>query len=570
MDRLSILPEDVLLHILCILLGRSLDEAGLKTGSYPLTWGAHAYHGSTKSPFGALCCCNKRLSKFCKSMCESIHFSSNKQHLAEQHVAKFPNISCVSIKYAHTDQEANMIHSISPLRHLFPQLQSLVLHYEREPLLRHLARAAVGIQLVSWFRTLKRLTIHHINCRSLENTDDTSYLGENGLGFLSRLHCLQTLDLDGHSLRVSPANLSACSFLVDLKIKGIMVAESDSLDLSCCPLLQHVVCSDCSIKSLKVTGLAKLVSLNCSDNTLVSLDVSECAALTRLKCQNNRIASLVVTGNHALEVLKCEENPFLELDLTGCGLLTILDCFDCEIRELDVSTCTKLQWFRCNHARIMLEELQGCPDIAKIHVDFNYSDATRQLAVASCNGLKSVILNNCNGQYNVSGITLVDVSNCRALKQLDLYNHPALVSLLASGCNSLKALVVTNCGVWSLDLTGCSALEHLDCSACLDLDTLDVSSCVNLRNVWCRGTSIKSLDLSSAAAKLVKLNCSGCGELTRLNLSGCSGLSALDFTGCVRLQELDCGGCTGLKTLHSKNGGAFDCLKLKQFLALGA
>lgn len=143
--------------------------------------------------------------------------------------------------------------------------------------------------------------------------------------------------------------------------------------------------------------------------------------------------------------------------------------------------------------------------------------------------LETVIINSCPG-------TSLDVRECTGLTLLDLHTNHALLHVLASGCNSLRPFNLIECGVRSVDVGGCSALEHFSCTVCRDHDSLDLASCHNLLNVWCSKISTCSLHVSSAAAAtLAKISCSESSMLRRLCLTHCSRLSELDFAGCMRL-----------------------------------
>ncbi|WP_065220549.1 MULTISPECIES: leucine-rich repeat domain-containing protein [Butyricimonas] len=124
----------------------------------------------------------------------------------------------------------------------------------------------------------------------------------------------------------------------------------------------------------------------------------------------------------------------------------------------------------------------------------------------------------------------LDVSGCKALKELYCNHNTSLVSLDVCGCTSLERLYCYNTSLSELDVTGCRALECLRCHDNISLASLDVKGCAALKELYCHNDRLIGMDLS------------GCVSLMILYCYG-NHVAALDATGMVLGKEfrLFCG-----------------------------
>lgn len=124
-------------------------------------------------------------------------------------------------------------------------------------------------------------------------------------------------------------------------------AQLISLDVTKCPTLTGLNCSDNLLTSLDLSKNPALIGLSCNNNQLTALDVSKCQALTRLECSYNQLTSLNVSNCTMLQVLGCDGNTLNSLDISKNFELQSLRCPDCQLTSLDVSKNAKLVLLVC-------------------------------------------------------------------------------------------------------------------------------------------------------------------------------------------------------------------------------
>lgn len=158
---------------------------------------------------------------------------------------------------------------------------------------------------------------------------------------------------------------------------------------------------------------------------------------------------------------------------------------------------------------------------------------------------------------DVNGDSLISISEAEAITKVYVPFAPIYDMTGIEKFVNLDTLICYNTPLTSLDVSNCTALKYLDVSArCYFvgpcgkgvLKTLDVSNNPTLEELYCDGNMLTSLDVPDYTA-LKELNCGG-NQLTSLNVSECvalkklfcSGneLTSLDATGCKALTELSC------------------------------
>ena len=112
--------------------------------------------------------------------------------------------------------------------------------------------------------------------------------------------------------------------------------------------LELLEVNSCDLPALDVSPLKHLKVLRCSRNRLKTLDLTGLNELTSVNCGNNCLTELRVSSP-ALDTLRCENNLLTELDLSGCSALDSLICNDNYLEALDLSACPKLRSLGCSH-----------------------------------------------------------------------------------------------------------------------------------------------------------------------------------------------------------------------------
>lgn len=197
----------------------------------------------------------------------------------------------------------------------------------------------VGVEA---FRNLDTLICRGVSCgpdggsgRLSENTilienPDISYIdlsnnrlsSYDDMAYLSRL---KYLNLSGNALEsFSLYNIKPNLTELDLSnnyLMGYFDAKHkalESLNLRGCTKLEFLRANDSSIKSLDLSGLPGLISLDVNDSQkLVALKGLElCDKLEGLNCDNCAMEVLDVSGLHSLEILHCNSPSLKRLYLT--------------------------------------------------------------------------------------------------------------------------------------------------------------------------------------------------------------------------------------------------------------
>lgn len=195
-------------------------------------------------------------------------------------------------------------------------------------------------------------------------------------------------------------------------------------------------------------------------------------------------------------------------------------------------------------------------------------------------------------------MTLLDISKCKMLKELDIRNNLRLPYLNVTKNAELEYLSYYGCReVGNVDISNCLKLISIECSATglssinltkhLDLEcfiarsnplleTLDVTkntkltwlcflgtsvssisvrNCPNLRILRCNDTNISSLDLSQNP-KLSELDCQNC-SLTSLDVSICTNLGSI-YCENNQITSLDVSNNNKLSNLYCQNNNITD------------
>lgn len=373
---------------------------------------------------------------------------------------------------------------------------------------------------------LQVLYLHHNQFNSTLSVANHSQLGTLWVHNNSSL-----IAVDCSNSNLTNFNVSNCTSLTTLECYG-NTSLSSITGLSSCTNLMYVDCYNCNFSDLSALselpnlaevycGHNKLDSLELSQINLETLDVSGNKQLTYLLCSRNRLQSLNVTGCTALEDLRCFYNFQLQsiAGLADCAALKYLDCEGCRISDLSaLGGLNNLEQIYC-----------GSNQLTSLEVSEKYS--LRTLDVSGNTQLTYLLCSRC-------GVESLNVRGCTALEDLRCFY------------NMLDSIT---------GLADCTAMTYLDCENGRISDLSAVSGMTNLETLLCAHNRLTTLDVSGkhqlsefnviSNPLLTTLYCDSC-NLTTLNLAGCGALeevncnnnhiSSLNVTECPKLCILMC------------------------------
>lgn len=373
---------------------------------------------------------------------------------------------------------------------------------------------------------LQVLYLHHNQFNSTLSVANHSQLGTLWVHNNSSL-----IAVDCSNSNLTNFNVSNCTSLTTLECYG-NTSLSSITGLSSCTNLMYVDCYNCNFSDLSAIcelpnlaevycGHNKLDSLELSQINLETLDVSGNKQLTYLLCSRNRLQSLNVTGCTALEDLRCFYNFQLQsiAGLADCAALKYLDCEGCRISDLSaLGGLNNLEQIYC-----------GSNQLTSLEVSEKYS--LRTLDVSGNTQLTYLLCSRC-------GVESLNVRGCTALEDLRCFY------------NMLDSIT---------GLADCTAMTYLDCENGRISDLSAVSGMTNLETLLCAHNRLTTLDVSGkhqlsefnviSNPLLTTLYCDSC-NLTTLNLAGCGALeevncnnnhiSSLNVTECPKLCILMC------------------------------
>lgn len=286
-----------------------------------------------------------------------------------------------------------------------------------------------------------------------------------------------SLILGEHNLK-GKINLSGCKALVSIRCSK---NEITSLDVSDCPLLREIDCTNTGLEEVNVKGCLSLehmyvpynnlrkvdigwsrtiTELDVSHCMLEELDLSECVSMTNLKCFSNNLNKLSVPHRYRLINCFCYENHIPALDLRNSPQLQVLNCGDNNLATLEVTGCPRLRWIYCYANNLS---------------SLDISDQKASLVHYYC-------FSNRLGKIDVSGYRLLSELHC---------SDNGLTDLKFEGCKSLRWLYCSYNRLESLEFKELDfeIFERLDCSY-NNLRSAEIASLPGLLRLWCQGNRI--------------------------------------------------------------------------------
>ena len=118
----------------------------------------------------------------------------------------------------------------------------------------------------------------------------------------------------GYGIYVSDLNLEN-----NLNLKKLRLYDSNitSLKVSNKNQIQLYCRASGKLEKLDVSGCPKLEAINCSNTDLTKLNVKKNVNLRYIDCDNTGLKKLNLKKNHTLKMLKCRDTDIRELDLSN-------------------------------------------------------------------------------------------------------------------------------------------------------------------------------------------------------------------------------------------------------------
>jgi len=148
------------------------------------------------------------------------------------------------------------------------------------------------------------------------------------------------------------------------EIRFSELGQLTSLDISNCPKLVKLNCSQNLINNLNLSKNTMLVELYCSGNQLRELDTTNCPNLKIIRCDNNLLTNLDLTTNQKLECLSIKDNNFAKQDLSFLTHLTNL-----KVLELGNDNPRRIKKGLYNQFVGSLESLKGITELEKLNIN---------------------------------------------------------------------------------------------------------------------------------------------------------------------------------------------------------
>ena len=287
---------------------------------------------------------------------------------------------------------------------------------------------------------------------------------------------LLTLNLGDRGMK-GEINLAGCKALVTLRCAKNQIRK---IDVSDCPLLKDIDCTNNSLEEIKLDGCLSLDRLTTSYNNLTSLDVgwsktlqwlntdnnrlteldlSECVMMLSVGCQVNRLTRINMPHRQRLKDFFCYENELRSLDISDSPQIEILNCGDNEIESLNVKGCPRLDWIYCYNNRLTGVDTSDQKDVLEHYYCFS-------------NRIESL---------DMTGYTKLSELHC---------SDNGMTSLNVTGLKNLRWLYCSYNRLETLDLTGVyQYFERLDCSFNRLREVVGLTDYPFIR-LWCQGNRI--------------------------------------------------------------------------------
>lgn len=360
-----------------------------------------------------------------------------------------------------------------------------------------------------------------------------------------------------------------------------LVWEDGSVEKSALHTTATAIKGKTKSKNLELRG--DITVLECSGNGLGMLDVSNMTPLTDLISRKNYFTKLDLTKNVNLRALTLQDSPVEALDLSKNAQLDSVVC---------VNNGKMTSFVLPSHSPIQKLVLEACPRIAQLDLSgapelkhLNFSQVWLRELDLSHNKKLSYLFGGYGWQENrltkltlpkesnletillpATGLTELDLRNCKKLKVIATNDSRSLSKLNIDGLKEITIIECPSCAITSLDLSNCTKLTNLICNN-NQLTTLSLDNCPLVWNVTCFANKLETLKLDKCSALKV-LDCSENKNLKQYNLP--MTLETLNISACDLSELTVIKGMKELTTLScsENNITSLDLSSLEKLTAL--
>lgn len=286
--------------------------------------------------------------------------------------------------------------------------------------------------------------------------------------------------IDVHATDLTRLDVKGCKALRKLYAHNTGIR---TLDLSASENLELLWVKFDQMQELDVTHCPNLVELQAGGNALPALDLSNCKALRTLEVNNNQLLSLNLKDCAALETLQANHNLLTNLDLGNCSSLKQIDVLGNRLATLDVNACPALTTLQASENELATIACDKCPELYYFYAEKNKLTAVdlshntllteialgfNQLETANIKGLGAV------GELELNDNRLreIDLTGLASVQELYIQNNPTLGRLETRPLASMRQLDCRNTGVKMLDLSPNPAMAFLFATECPALKTV--------------------------------------------------------------------------------------------------
>lgn len=304
-------------------------------------------------------------------------------------------------------------------------------------------------------------------------------------GDLDVSHCSKLQQLSLAESNISALVMGNHPELTSLDMYYTQVAE---VDLTQCPQLKSLTAHGALLTSIDLSQNINLETIWLKFNQLKSLDVTKLPKLKDLQIYGNQVQVLDLSHNPELVELESAYNRLEEINLTGCRKLKNINLESNELMTIDFSDCSSLEQLSISMNKLSSINLSNSPKVILIHCEQNY--------------LHEIIVDKCPELMNlwaaVNNMESIDLTNNPLLQEVDFKNN-ILNDINVEGLQYLGVLELQNNKLERLNVKGCVSLSEL---YVFDnpMAYLSVNTCKSLRQLDCRRTALKSIDLSNNPA----------------------------------------------------------------------
>ncbi len=286
-----------------------------------------------------------------------------------------------------------------------------------------------------------------------------------------------TLNLNERDLN-GKIDLSGCKALVSIRCSKNKIT---SLDLSNCPLLTYIDCTNTGLEEIKLNGCLSLQRLSVPYNNLRSIDIAWSRTISEIYVESCRLESLALDNCISIKNIKCDKNRLQSLEIPYREHLIDIFCQTNEIKKLDVSNSPQFQILNCGENEISDLNVKGCPRLCWIYC---YDNRLKHLDISDQK-------NELRHYYCFSNeMSEIDVTGYYRLSELHCSDNK-LTSLKFDDCPNLNWVYCSYNQLEKLTFNGLSnrTFVSLDCSY-NRLREADIASLPALGHLWCQGNRI--------------------------------------------------------------------------------